>query len=313
MPADEWLGMLGGDTDSFTSMIGAFHGIVKVFPWYIVLKNNDDKVGPLTEETHIKLRQAMPGLWVDLAGSHYTGRIREFADFLEANGGIGPTIITGRDMDGMLDHFDQGRLWWRVEWGTAFPAYRDQESKHIRAAWGMHIQQLARQFGLCDGLPVCGNPLFQDELYDLPGTSGVSTVVWTGYEPITYNKIDWATYNRLAESKAMREEFTTLEDRRALGDPPLWDDVLKPLGWHSLGMGETARMTWWSAPGCLGEPTAYTLLDRLYLRTPNWLSGLKEASDAGIRLNMWTVACILGWDSDIRTFQRHWIETRTLY
>jgi len=303
----EWLGKFATSDDGLDGLVTSLGGNASVYPWIITLRASESAVGLFDAQTEQDKKKACPGVWVDLRGSFHTSQIIDFAEYLVLHDVPAPTVITGRDMDGGLDYFDTGRLWWRTEWETPPSLSAARHAAH--AAWGIHIQEHAQRAGLCNGLPVNGYPTLSEALYPLPGTNGIS-VLYSGEDTIPWRTVEIATDRRLDDLKTQREYYSTLS---AVDPNVLWDHVLIPQGWHSRGMGAGMHEQWWSAPGSKGLMTAMTdgLTLRLYL--PDWLSGLKEASDAGVVLNKWTVACILGWDGDVTAFMNHWAATGRLY
>jgi len=310
-PAEKWIETLNGNTPRFSDLIEAFDGTVNVYPWNVVTNGKAKSAGAITKENIEDKSTAMTGMYVDLSGSHFSGMIREFVRYLDMQD-MAPTFITGRDMDGTLDYFHQGRMWWQVDWDKPLPR-STYGSNILQAAWGSIIQKHAADFGLCLGLPINVNPTFEDELYPLPGTNGVS-MLWindTESRTISPTRVEYATSTRIERIMDLRRDFRKLVEGPE--SPVVWDEILVPMGWHSLGAGVTPHHHWWAAPGSNGQLTAATEGQRLYLMQPNWLSGLKEANDAGILLNKWTVPCILGWDGDVTTFMGHWEVTNRLY
>ena len=302
----EWMDKFAVSDDGLGGLVTALGGDASMYPWYVVLRNSETAVGILDQQAETEKKKACPGLWVDLRGSFFKTQLRNFIEDLVMHDVPAPSVVTGRDMDGTLDYFANGRMWWRTEWDTPPPLVASTRATH--AAWGIHIQQQAIRFGLCNGLPVNGWPTLSEALYPLPGTGEVS-VLYTG-ETVPWRVIELATDRHLDDLKTQREQFVTLN---APVTDVLWDHVLLPQGWRSRGMGAGPHEQWWSAPGSKGLMTARTDGDALRLYLPDWLSGLKEASDAGVVLNKWTVACILGWDGDVNAFVEHWDATGRLY
>ena len=302
----EWFGKFACADDGLGELVEALGGDVSMYPWYVVLRNSESRVGILDPQSEPDKKKAYPGLWVDLRGSFYKTQLREFIEDLVIHDVPAPTVVTGRDMDGTLDYFANGRMWWRTEWDN--PPVLVAGTHATQAAWGIHIQQHAIRSGLCNGLPVNGWPTLSESLYPMPGTGGVS-VLYTG-EQVPWRTIELATDRRLDDLKTQREHFSALN---TVDPNVLWDHVLVPQGWRSRGMGTGMHEQWWSAPGSTGLMTAMTDGVTLRLYLPDWLSGLKEASDAGVVLNKWTVACILGWDGDVAAFLDHWAATGYLY
>lgn len=291
----------------------AFDGLAQVFPWFLIPASHG--VGPLRAETMPGRKCQLPGFYVDVTTGRDSGdRVLGFATLLESME-IGPTLVTVETAGN-----ERWRFWWRVDDFMNMPPRKftflngtPPEIAHL--AWSTIIQRYAIKFGFAPVLSF--NPRFRHGwmLYRLPGIDAM--IVHRG------SRLDWrtATYHGIEERM---EEISEL--RRGYGESfwtehmglftaenePPWDWVLNPMGWRCVGHGDTVVTDHWRSPG--GETIATTEGRELYLRRKHsWNCGLKEISDAGIRMDKRVVACVLGWDGERAEFIDHWTRTGTLY
>ena len=293
----EWVQNLSSDGDpnkTADDIRSAFHGLVKVYPWFLL--PGSAQLGLMREDSILGRRNRMPGFYVDIIGGigrEDTESVLGFATIL-GTVGIGPTLITKEHTGN-----ERWRFWWRMDdpfdaIPEVFRLADESDARRAHLAWSAIIQHHAIKSGFASVLNF--NPRFR-QLRPSPR----STIV--GIE------------ERMADLALLRRNYRPLVDGSftfpAETEPP-WDWVLGPLGWRSLGHGHRLDVDHWRSPG--GETFAATEGAELRLDYKHsWSCGLKEVSDAGIYLNKLVVACVLGWDGECEAFVDHWAKTLTLY
>jgi hypothetical protein len=309
---------------SLTDLRSALSGTVCVLPW-IVLKARDGRVGPINDATLDNQQKLMPGFWVDVPGLTHPERSTSksgkdpLEGFLQAldSEGAAPTFVT---QETRADIRGRWRLWWALEGHEVlaknlFYEPRRTDAVKMHLAWFAYVQSLAIRTGFARTLPV--DPRFGVEslIFGLPGLD--STVIGSA-APMHWPVADRKFSRYLDQINLLQRELddawgdTALAQSDVLDNLP-WDDILTPVGWEGAGVATNNREHYWKLKGT----SAYVRADRHELRfwdnQGNWLTGLKEASDAGIRLDRRVVACLLGWDGDVPAFTQHWERTGRLY
>jgi hypothetical protein len=314
----EWTGALS-DT-SLKSLVANLHGRAVLCPAWLV----GGFTGPLTDETRRQARLSSPGYWVDFP-TVAEDPLRDFIVGLEhwenAPGEAAvdhrPTLVTGMFHDSGV--VTRARLWWRME--EASPKHIGTDSQRAFRRW---MQQSAQRAGLCDWLPDVGAVSLASTSYRLPGTDGIVLFGWR--DEMSADTVLLA--DRLGADYHLEREALAVEllGGEYADDFPhetkmlaaalaqcSWDQILVPMGWRNNGMlFDNKNPTFWIArPGL--HATAVIDADGFRLLDHGWLTGLKEATDLGIRMTKWTVACLLGWDGDGAAMLDHFMRTDRIY
>jgi len=231
-----------------------------------------------------------------------------------AGAGIEPSLVTRT----LTLAPPRWRLWWRVTGLNGvftLPQLPGATLRHL--AWGRVIQRHAASAELVPSLNL--NPRFalNEMLYPLPGVGaqitrrGADSLSWADAGLVLAQQElllmeQWTEYGPTAWEGAEAEALDRITRET------VWDDVLRPMGWSSMGR-DTEGAHYWQAPGRVAIGTTAGQEMRLWGQEQHELSGLKEVSDAGIALDKRVVACLVGWDGDREAFLEHWARTGTLY
>jgi hypothetical protein len=327
LPVSEWLSELEDDGSSLDqnlrTLAESMSGSILVYPWNIHKGGSfSASFGVLSQERVDSSTKSMPGFYVDIQETSVTGNLSDamtlFCERL-SGAGIEPSLVTRT-----FGEWRIWRLWWKLtglhgEGGIGtftVPQLPGSTLRHL--AWGRVIQRHAERAGLVPALDL--NPRFELDamLYPLPGVGaeiirradvlnwGDVGLVLAQQELLLMEQ--WTEYGPSAWAGAGASGVLAQD---ALRNTP-WDDVLRPMGWSSMGRSTDGKH-FWQAPGRVAIGTTTGQEMRLWGHDQSELSGLKEVSDAGIALDKRVVACLVGWDGDREAFLGHWARTGTLY